>query len=53
VIATGKKHAAVLSNDEDTERAAVSAGKATGDLLFPIMYLPRVHGLKINHTRTP
>lgn len=42
VLATGKRHAAVLCNDEATERAAVAAGKATGDLLFPIVYCPEL-----------
>ena len=35
MVATGKHFAAVFTNDEETERAAVAAGRRTGDLVHP------------------
>ena len=35
MIATGKHHAAIFANDEATERAAVAAGRRTGDPRAP------------------
>jgi len=32
-IATGHYHAAILTNNEDTETCCVSAGKSSGDLV--------------------
>lgn len=42
-VSTGKYHAAVLSNREDWEHAAVKAGKTSGDLVFPLVYCPELH----------
>ncbi|XP_019869524.2 probable aminopeptidase NPEPL1 [Aethina tumida] len=42
-IATGKYHAAVLTNNEDWETKCVLAGKSSGDLVFPIPYCPEMH----------
>lgn len=42
-IATGQNHAAVLSAFEEDEAAIVRAGKASGDLAFPIVYCPEFH----------
>lgn len=39
-IATGKKCAAIYCSDEDLEKTAVDVGRATGDLTFPIPYIP-------------
>lgn len=39
-VATGRRHAAVLSNDEHLERLAVSCGRSTGDLVHPVVYCP-------------
>ncbi len=42
LVATGKKHAAILTNDGDLENKAVELGKACGDLVFPILYCPEL-----------
>ncbi|XP_037026092.1 probable aminopeptidase NPEPL1 [Bradysia coprophila] len=42
-IATGKYHGAVLTNDEEWEIRSVEAGRASGDLLAPIVYCPELH----------
>ena len=40
LIATGRRHAAILCNDADLERAAVEAGRASGDLCHPLPWAP-------------
>lgn len=42
-IATGKYHAAVLSNSSDWEDKSISAGKLSGDLTFPLPFAPELH----------
>jgi len=42
-VATGKYHAAVLTNNGFWEDAAVEAGRNSGDLVFPIPYCPELH----------
>ncbi|TFK05037.1 protein sprouty-like protein 3 [Platysternon megacephalum] len=42
-IATGKYHAAVLTNNEDWEKACVIAGRNCGDLVHPLVYCPELH----------
>lgn len=42
-VATGKYHGAVMTNREDWETHAVRAGRASGDLLAPIVYCPELH----------
>lgn len=42
-IATGKYHAAVLTNNEEWETKAIEAGRSSGDLLSPIVYCPELH----------
>jgi probable aminopeptidase NPEPL1 len=32
-----------MTNSEEWERAGVVAGRASGDLLFPIVYCPELH----------
>jgi len=39
-IATGKRHAAVYTNDESLETLAVRMGRFSGDLVHPIPYCP-------------
>ena len=43
LVTTGKKHAAVMSNQEDVEQRAEAAGKASGDPTFPILYCPEFY----------
>ena len=43
LVATGKRHAAVVTNDEDVELAAVAAGKLSGDLVHPLPYCPEFY----------
>eukprot|EP00128_Syssomonas_multiformis_P000869 Colp12_sorted_trinity150504_noHs@1533 len=41
-IATGALHAAVLCNDEEWEARTVAAGKASGDLTYPVLFCPEL-----------
>lgn len=43
MIATGKHFAAIFTNDDATETAAVAAGRRTGDLVHPVPYAPEFH----------
>jgi len=45
-IATGRRHAGVVTNDERLERLAVAAGRASGDLVHPLPYCPEFHRLE-------
>ena len=40
LVATGKRHAAVVSNRDDLEAAAIAAGRASGDLVAPLPFAP-------------
>jgi probable aminopeptidase NPEPL1 len=40
LVATGKRHAAVVANTEALEAAAVAAGRASGDLVHPLPFCP-------------
>ena len=40
LIATGLRHAGILSNCEETEKTVVDCGKMTGDLTHPLPYCP-------------
>lgn len=42
-IATGKHHAAVLTNNGKWEQACVEAGRSSADLCFPIVFAPELH----------
>lgn len=39
-IATGELHAAVVANDEAVEKVLLDAGRATGDLCWPLPFAP-------------
>lgn len=39
----GKYHAAVLSNNEEWEDAVGQAGRAAGDMVFPVPFAPELH----------
>uniref|UniRef100_T1J675 Cytosol aminopeptidase domain-containing protein n=1 Tax=Strigamia maritima TaxID=126957 RepID=T1J675_STRMM len=41
--ATGKYHAALITNNEEWEVASVKAGQASGDLIHPLPYCPELH----------
>jgi len=43
LITTGKKHAAVYCSHEELEDLAMTCGKHTGDLTFPMLYAPEFH----------
>ena len=47
-IATGKYHAAVLCNTEEGEKAAIEAGRSSGDMTFPLCYCPELHFSEFN-----
>ncbi len=40
LIATGKRHAGIVCNDDDLEARCVAAGKSSGDLVHPLPYVP-------------
>jgi len=42
LMATGKLHAAIISNDEVLEDSAVAAGLVSGDLCFPLPFAPEL-----------
>jgi Cytosol aminopeptidase family, catalytic domain len=42
-VATGKHHAAILTNNDAWEDALVTAGLASGDLTFPLPFCPEFH----------
>ncbi|MFT7816062.1 putative aminopeptidase NPEPL1 [Arapaima gigas] len=42
-VATGRYHAALLTNHEEWERACVTAGRNSGDLVQPLVYTPELH----------
>jgi len=43
LMSTGRRHAAVVCNDDDLEARAVVAGKASGDLVHPLPYVPEFY----------
>jgi probable aminopeptidase NPEPL1 len=42
-VATGELHAAVVADDERIERTLLEAGRATGDLCWPLPFAPEFH----------
>ncbi|KAL3990582.1 Cytosol aminopeptidase family catalytic domain protein [Acanthocheilonema viteae] len=42
-VATGKLHAAILTNSEEWENRACKAGRASGDLVHPLPFCPDLH----------
>jgi len=42
-IATGKYHAALITNNDDWELSCVQAGLNSGDLVHPLPYCPELH----------
>lgn len=40
LVATGRRHAAIVCNDDELEARAVAAGKASGDLVHALPYVP-------------
>lgn len=43
LVATGKVHAGIYTNDESLERAAIEAGKRAGEPVHPFVYAPELH----------
>ncbi len=41
-VATGKRHAALYTNDEGFEAEAIAAGRASGNPVHPLPYLPEL-----------
>jgi probable aminopeptidase NPEPL1 len=42
LVATGKRHAAIYTSDEELEHRAIRAGRASGDLVHPLPYVPEL-----------
>mmetsp|Transcript_3946 Transcript_3946/g.10889 ORF Transcript_3946/g.10889 Transcript_3946/m.10889 type:complete len:598 (-) Transcript_3946:105-1898(-) len=42
LVATGKKHAGILTNKAELESRAVNAGLRSGDLCYPLLYAPEL-----------
>jgi probable aminopeptidase NPEPL1 len=47
-VATGKYHAAVVTNSAEWERACVESGKISGDLAYPLVFTPELHFSEFN-----
>jgi len=43
LVATGKLHGAVVSNEEELERLLVDTGREVGDLVHPLPYAPELY----------
>lgn len=43
LMATGRRHAAVVCNDDELEAAVVRAGRLAGDLVAPLPYCPEFY----------
>ena len=43
LVATGKRHAAIVANTDELEAAAIRAGKASGDLVHPLPFAPEFY----------
>ena len=43
MIATGQRHAGIMANSDEVERAAVLAGRRSGDLVHPLPYCPEFY----------
>jgi len=43
LVATGKRHAAVVSNEASLEAALVAAGTRSGDLVHPLIFAPELY----------
>jgi probable aminopeptidase NPEPL1 len=42
LVATGRRHAAIICNDDTLESTAVLLGRQTGDLVHPLLYCPEL-----------
>ena len=42
LVATGRRHAAIVTNDEQLESVTLRAGRACGDLVHPLPYCPEL-----------
>jgi len=42
LITTGKRHAGLVCNDDVMEALVIKSGKATGNIVFPMLYAPEV-----------
>jgi probable aminopeptidase NPEPL1 len=42
MISTGQVHAAIMTNDEELETAAVVSGRRSGDLVHPLLFAPEL-----------
>lgn len=43
LVATGKRHAGIVSNLDEVERDAVAAGRLSGDTVHPLPFVPEVY----------
>eukprot|EP00927_Polykrikos_kofoidii_P049365 TRINITY_DN4342_c0_g1_i2.p1 TRINITY_DN4342_c0_g1~~TRINITY_DN4342_c0_g1_i2.p1 ORF type:complete len:534 (+),score=99.95 TRINITY_DN4342_c0_g1_i2:89-1690(+) len=43
MIATGMRHAAIVSNSDEIDRVAVQAGLLSGDMVHPLLFVPEFH----------
>ncbi|KAI0215471.1 putative aminopeptidase NPEPL1 [Lamellibrachia satsuma] len=42
-MSVGRYHGAMVTNREEWEKAAVDAGRSSGDLIHPLIYCPELH----------
>jgi len=43
LVATGRRHAAIVCNDDALEARAIAAGKSCGDLVHPLPFVPEFY----------
>ena len=43
LVSTGRRHAAIVCNDDDLEVRAMTAGKSSGDLVHPLPFVPEFY----------
>jgi probable aminopeptidase NPEPL1 len=43
LVSTGRRHAAIVCNDDDLEARAIAAGKRCGDLVHPLPFVPEFY----------
>jgi hypothetical protein len=53
LVATGKRHAGIVSNLDEVERDAVAAGRLSGDTVHPLPFVPEVYRHEFKSQATP
>ncbi len=43
LVATGRRHAGIVANEDEIEQRAIQAGRLSGDLVHPLPYVPEFY----------